>query len=77
MASITLTQPVRPSEIVYPESDGEPMADNTRQFRWIVTIEGGLDARFADDPWTPPEVLRIASVEPWEILLGPDRIAAA
>src|SRR5262245_8223447 len=38
------------SKIVYAESDGQPMADNTRQFRWIVTIEGGLDALFKDDP---------------------------
>ena len=26
------------------------MADNTLQFQWIVTIEGGLDACFRDDP---------------------------
>jgi Uma2 family endonuclease len=26
------------------------MADNTVQFRWIVTIQGGLDALFRDDP---------------------------
>jgi Uma2 family endonuclease len=38
------------AEIVYPESDGRPMADNTLQFRWIVTIEGGLEVEFADDP---------------------------
>ena len=37
-------------EIVYPESDGLPMADNTLQFEWITTIEGGLDAQFADEP---------------------------
>jgi Uma2 family endonuclease len=36
--------------IIYPDSDGQPMADNTLQFRWIVTIEGGLEAVFADDP---------------------------
>jgi Uma2 family endonuclease len=36
--------------IVYPDSDGQPMADNTLQFRWIVTIEGGIDALFRDDP---------------------------
>lgn len=34
--------------VVYPESDGKPMADNTKQFRWIVTIEGGLEALFHD-----------------------------
>jgi Uma2 family endonuclease len=41
---------VAPPRIVYPESDGQPMADNTLQFRWIVTIEGGIDALFKDDP---------------------------
>src|SRR6266704_5862438 len=38
------------SDMVYPESDGLPMADNTKQFRWIVTIQGGLDALFKDEP---------------------------
>lgn len=37
-------------EIIYPDSDGQPMSDNTKQFRWIVTIQGGLDALFQDDP---------------------------
>ncbi|MBI4601347.1 MAG: Uma2 family endonuclease [Planctomycetes bacterium] len=37
-------------ETVYPDSDGKPMADNTLQFRWIVTLQGGLDALFRDDP---------------------------
>jgi Uma2 family endonuclease len=35
--------------IVYPDSDGQPMAENTLQFEWIVTIQGGLDALFAND----------------------------
>jgi Uma2 family endonuclease len=43
------TRTVAAHEIVYPESDGKPMADNTKQFRWIVTIEGGLDAQFQGD----------------------------
>jgi Uma2 family endonuclease len=38
------------ARITYPESDGKPMADNTLQFRWIVTIQGGLDAWFRDNP---------------------------
>jgi len=37
-------------KIVYPDSDGRPMADNTLQFQYIVTIEGGLDALFRHDP---------------------------
>ena len=40
--------PKTPEAIIYPESDGKPMADNTRQFRYIVTIQGGLAALFAD-----------------------------
>lgn len=35
-------------EIIYPESDGQPMADNSKQFRWIVTIKEGLDALLPD-----------------------------
>lgn len=37
-------------EVIYPESDGQPMADNTKQFRWIVTIQGGIDALFQNEP---------------------------
>lgn len=40
----------RPAEIIYPDSDGKPMADNTRQFRYIVMIQGGVAALFADNP---------------------------
>lgn len=43
-------EPIVAQEIVYPDSDGQPMADNTKQFRWIVTIQGGLDTLFRDDP---------------------------
>jgi Uma2 family endonuclease len=41
---------VKHSEVIYPDSDGQPMADNTKQFRWIVTIQGGIDALFSDNP---------------------------
>ncbi len=37
-------------EIIYPESDGQPMADNTKQFRAITTIQGNLDILYKDDP---------------------------
>lgn len=36
--------------VIYPEDDGEPMSDNTRQFEWIVTIKGNVDALFRNDP---------------------------
>jgi Uma2 family endonuclease len=47
--SIQTLLPTKP-KIVYPESDGQPMAENTLQFRWIVTFQGGLDALFRDQP---------------------------
>ncbi|AFZ45130.1 protein of unknown function DUF820 [Halothece sp. PCC 7418] len=36
--------------IIYPDSDGQPMADNTKQFRWIVLIKENLELLFANDP---------------------------
>jgi Uma2 family endonuclease len=36
-------------EIIYPDSDGEPMADNTEQFKWIVLIKENLEIWFAAD----------------------------
>lgn len=38
------------NQIVYPDSDGKPMADNTKQFEWIVTIESGFDWFYENDP---------------------------
>jgi Uma2 family endonuclease len=35
---------------IYPETDGQPMAESTTQYRWIVTIKSGLDIQFRDDP---------------------------
>ncbi|MFP5272787.1 Uma2 family endonuclease [Coleofasciculus sp.] len=37
------------SEIIYPDSDGQPMADNTIQFRWINAIYYNLAWLFASD----------------------------
>jgi Uma2 family endonuclease len=38
------------STLIYPDSDGQPMADNTKQFRWIVTIKENLELLFSDNP---------------------------
>src|SRR5262249_26260606 len=38
-----------PSPILYPESDGQPLAENTKQLRWIVILFGNLAALFRDD----------------------------
>ncbi|MEB3161112.1 MAG: Uma2 family endonuclease [Synechocystis sp.] len=34
--------------IIYPDSDGKPMADNTLQFRWIVLVKENLECVFQD-----------------------------
>ncbi len=36
--------------IIYPDSDGQLMADNTKQFNWIVRIKENLEVLFADNP---------------------------
>lgn len=38
-----------PAQIEYPDSDGKPMSDNTKQFRWITVIKYNLDWLFAND----------------------------
>jgi Uma2 family endonuclease len=37
------------NQIIYPDSDGQPMADNTKQFRWITVIKTNLDWLFRDE----------------------------
>ncbi len=46
----TAIQAAKAPVIVYPDSDGMPVAENTLQYKWIVTITGGLDAVFAANP---------------------------
>ncbi len=70
MSTATVARSQR--KIEYPDSDGQPMSDNTVQFRWIQTLQGGLDAMFREDPlvfvagdllWYPEEgnnILRTA-----------------
>lgn len=37
-----------PPPLIYPESDGQPLAENTKQLRWIVVLYGNLAALFRD-----------------------------
>jgi|SRR5919199_724132 Uma2 family endonuclease len=46
---VSQLQLLNQSEVIYPDSDGKPMANNTRQFRWIVVIQQNLDWLFADN----------------------------
>ncbi|BBC22630.1 Uma2 family endonuclease [Pseudanabaena sp. ABRG5-3] len=44
-----MTNTIPKVEITYPSSDGQPMAESTEHYQWIVTIEGGLETLFKDD----------------------------
>jgi Uma2 family endonuclease len=54
------------TDIIYPDGDGKPMADNTKQFRWITVIYYNLEWLFAQDEnvfvagdllWYPKEII--------------------
>ena len=54
MNELVLTMPPSTKQteeaIIYPDSDGKPMADNTLQFDYITLIKGNLEILFKDDP---------------------------
>ncbi|MGB3508113.1 MAG: Uma2 family endonuclease [Microcoleaceae cyanobacterium] len=60
------------STIIYPETDGKPMADNTKQFRWITVIHGNLDSLFAND-----EMVFVAGDLLWYPVEGNPKITQA
>lgn len=47
---VTQIVPQTDAEIIYPDSDGQPMADNTIQFRWLTVIQYNLAWLFAENP---------------------------
>ncbi|MFY8001774.1 MAG: Uma2 family endonuclease [Candidatus Kapaibacteriota bacterium] len=47
----TPSRPIgEPGQLVYPDSDGEPVAQNTEQFDWIQKLNGELESLFRDRP---------------------------
>jgi Uma2 family endonuclease len=46
MPLTAVAPPSGESPHIYPESDGKPMADNSKQFRWIVVLADNLSALF-------------------------------
>jgi Uma2 family endonuclease len=44
-----MTNTISKLETIYPSSDGQPMAESTEHYQWIVTITGGLESLFKDD----------------------------
>jgi Uma2 family endonuclease len=59
-------------DIFYPESDGKPMADNTKQFRWILTIQQNIDWLYAND-----DQVFVAGDLFWYPIKGQNKIVAA
>lgn len=49
MAATALQRETNP-EVLYPNSDGEPIAKNTIQYQYISAIQVGFDAMFARNP---------------------------
>jgi Uma2 family endonuclease len=43
-----MVPPIKTPPIVYPESDGKPLAENTLQLRWIITLVTNLMGLFHD-----------------------------
>jgi Uma2 family endonuclease len=40
----------KPEAVHYPDSDGQPMADNTVQFDWIAVLKWNAEIQYRDDP---------------------------
>jgi Uma2 family endonuclease len=45
-----LMHPSSIADLLYPDHDGQPMADNTKQFNWIVKIKENLELLYANNP---------------------------
>jgi Uma2 family endonuclease len=44
-----MTNTISKLETIYPSTDGQPMAESTEHYQWIVTITGGLESLFKDN----------------------------
>ncbi|MEL7495831.1 MAG: hypothetical protein AAGJ95_17965, partial [Cyanobacteria bacterium J06554_11] len=65
-----VSKPNESADIFYPDSDGQPMASNTEQYRWILIIQQNLDVLLpeafvaGDFFWYPVEGRPDISVAP-------------
>ncbi len=46
----SLAQHIEQDKVIYPETDGKLMADNTKQFDWITNIVFNLRTQYQNDP---------------------------
>lgn len=62
------------SGLIYPDSDGQPMSDNTKQFRWIVVLKENLEILFANrtDVFVAGDLLWYATEGRPEVRVAPD-----
>jgi Uma2 family endonuclease len=69
-----MSLPALAGPIVYPDSDGKPMADNTLQFRWIQTLHGNLAALYRDraDVFVAGDLLWYPREGYPRVCIGPD-----
>jgi uncharacterized protein YciI len=61
---------------------GGPLAGSEQgRVRVLLIVDADSEAeihrRLADDPWVPTEQLATVSIEPWNILVGADRLSPA
>src|SRR5262245_60503187 len=66
------------TQILYPDSDGKPLAENTQQLRWIFILFGGIAALFRDvaDVFVASDLLWYAVEGEPAIRLAPDVLVA-
>lgn len=82
MSSLSALPPgpiaVDPEDALYPDSDGKPIADNTLQYEWIVTIKGNLDVLFAarDDVFVAGDLLWYPVQGDPKTRMAPDALVA-
>jgi Uma2 family endonuclease len=74
----TAIDPANRPDLHYPDSDGQPMSDNTLQFKWIVTIKEGLEALFRknDDIFVAGDLLWYPEEGMPKIRAAPDVMVA-
>ena len=58
---------------------GGPLGDEDTATRVMLVVNApdrdAIEARMAEDPWTPTQLLSTVSIEPWTVLLGGFRAA--